>query len=448
MHKEAIFFCLYKSLRWHAVMAPAIAKPVLLETLLRRQRDAHERATINTARGAPPVNDSSDSSSLPRPPAIGRPIDPFIVMDVMSDAHRREAAGEDIIHMEVGQPATPAPRAARERATQAIAEEKLGYTLSLGLPELRERIATHIKDTYGVRVGAERIVVTAGSSAGFVLAFLAILDHGDSFGLPSPGYPCYRQILKALGFRPHLIETAEGARWMPTTEDVNALAAAGAPGLLLASPNNPTGTMAIGTRLAALAEACARQGLWLISDEIYHGLEYDTAAETALAYSDAAIVVNSFSKYFSMTGWRVGWLVVPEALTRTIERLAQNLYIAPPTISQVAALGAFDGRDELEEIKSRYARNRALLLNELPAAGLERILPADGAFYLYADIRGLADDSVAFAQTMLREIGVATTPGIDFDPVHGRSYLRFSYAGAEDEMHEAARRIAAWLKTR
>lgn len=394
------------------------------------------------------MSSPSEFSSLPRPPAASRQIDPFIVMDVMREANRREVAGEDIIHMEVGQPATPAPRAARERVVQAMAEHNLGYTLSLGLPELRERIAAYLEARYGVDVGPERIVVTAGSSAGFVLAFLAVLDHGDSFGLPSPGYPCYRQILKALGFRPHLIETSGAGRWMPTVADVEGLGASGAAGLLLASPNNPTGTMTRGARLKELAEACARQGLWLISDEIYHGLEYEAAAETALAYSDSAIVVNSFSKYFSMTGWRVGWLVVPEALTRTIERLAQNLYIAPPTVSQVAALGAFDGIDELEEIKSRYARNRSLLLNELPPAGLSNILPADGAFYLYADVRDLTDDSAAFAQAMLREIGVATTPGIDFDPERGRSYLRLSYAGAEREMREAARRIAAWLKTR
>ena len=394
------------------------------------------------------MNNSSEYSSLPRQPAASRAIDPFIVMDVMREANRRQTAGEDIIHMEVGQPATPAPRAARDRVVRAMAEHNLGYTLSLGLPELRERIAGYLKSRYSIDVGPERIVVTAGSSAGFVLAFLAILNHGDSFGLPSPGYPCYRQILKALGFQPRLIETSDEGRWMPTSADVDALAANGASGLLLASPNNPSGTMAKGARLKELAEACTRKGLWLISDEIYHGLEYDVAAETALAYSDSAIVVNSFSKYFSMTGWRVGWLVVPEALTRTIERLAQNLYIAPPTVSQIAALGAFDGIDELEEIKSRYARNRSLLLNELPAAGLPNILPADGAFYLYADIRDLTDDSAAFAQAMLRDIGVAATPGIDFDPERGKSYLRLSYAGAEREMREASRRIAAWLKTR
>jgi aspartate/methionine/tyrosine aminotransferase len=392
------------------------------------------------------VSDKSERHGLPRRLAQTRAIDPFIVMDVMSEANRRETGGQDIIHMEVGQPATPAPRAARERAQKALAEERLGYTEALGLPALRERIARYMTQRYGVRVGPGRIVVTAGSSAGFVLAFLALLEHGDALGLPSPGYPCYRQILKALGLRPRLIETSGQGRWMSTAADVERLAADGAAGLLLASPNNPTGTMALGPRLAELAKACERHKLWLISDEIYHGLEYDAPAETALQHSDAAIVVNSFSKYFSMTGWRIGWLVVPEALTRTIERLAQNLYISPPAISQIAALGAFDGLDELEEIKSRYARNRAMLLEELPRAEFESILPADGAFYLYADISRYTGDSATFAKTMLRETGVAATPGIDFDPDRGNSYLRLCYAGAKHDMREAARRIAAWLK--
>jgi len=394
------------------------------------------------------VNDKPNLRGLPRPLPEGRAIDPFIVMDVMGEANAREARGEDIIHMEVGQPATPAPRAARERAERALATERLGYTEALGMPALRDRIARYVRERYGVAVGSERVVVTAGSSAGFVLAFLAILGAGDAVGLPSPGYPCYRQILKALGLRPHLIETSGQGRWMPTEADVARLAADGAAGLLLASPNNPTGTMVLGPRLAEIAAACRRQGLWLISDEIYHGLEYGTPAETALKHSDEAIVVNSFSKYFSMTGWRIGWLVVPEALVRPIERLAQNLYISPPAISQIAALGAFDGLDELEAIKAGYARNRAMLLEELPRAGLDAILPADGAFYLYADVSRFTGDSEAFAKTMLREIGVAVTPGIDFDPDRGGRYLRLCYAGSEGAMREAARRIGAWLKTR
>ncbi len=394
------------------------------------------------------MNERFDSQRLPRPLPRQRPIDPFIVMDVMAEANRLERGGESIIHMEVGQPAPRAARAARERVAKALSQERVGYTEALGLPALRERIAQYIDERYGLRVGAERVIVTAGSSAGFVLAFLAILEHGEGFALPVPGYPCYRQILKALGFWPHLIETSQEGRWMPTTADIQRLAAAGAAGLLLASPSNPTGTMALAPRLEALALACERHKLWLISDEIYHGLEYDAPAETALAHSDMAIEINSFSKYFSMMGWRVGWLVVPEALVRTIERLAQNLYISPPAVSQFGALGAFDGMDELEEIKGRYARNPAMLLDELPRAGLRSILPADGAFYLYADIGRYTSDSAAFAKAMLKEIGVATTPGIDFDPDRGGCYLRLCYAGAEGDMREAARRIAAWLPSK
>jgi aspartate/methionine/tyrosine aminotransferase len=369
-------------------------------------------------------------------------------MDVMGEANERQARGEDIIHMEVGQPATPAPRAARERARLALERERLGYTEALGTSALREHIARYIKERYGTAVSPERVVVTSGSSAGFVLAFLAVLDQGDALGLPSPGYPCYRQILKALGVTPLLIETSGQGRWMPTVADVERLAARGAAGFLLASPNNPTGTMALSPRLAEIAECCRRQGLWLISDEIYHGLEYEARAETALAHSDEAIVVNSFSKYFSMTGWRIGWLVVPEALVRPVERLAQNLYISPPAISQEAAIGAFDGIEELEEIKGTYTRNRAMLLEELPRGGLSSLLPADGAFYLYADVSRFTADSEAFAKSMLRDIGVAVTPGIDFDPERGSSYLRLCYAGPEQAMREAARRITTWLKGR
>jgi len=394
------------------------------------------------------------SSTEPKPAGLRRPlstrsvIDPFIVMDVMAEANARQAGGEDIIHMEVGQPATPAPKAARARAAEALERDRLGYTEALGMPALRERIARFTAERYGVAVSPERVVVTSGSSAGFVLAFLVLLDQGAALGLPSPGYPCYRQILKALGIDPLLVETSGQGRWMPTVADVDRLAAAGAAGLLLASPSNPTGTMALSPRLAELAQTCRRHGLWLISDEIYHGLEYEAPAETALAHWDEAIVVNSFSKYFSMTGWRIGWLVVPEALVRPIERLTQNLYISPAAISQQAALGAFDGIEELEEIKQSYARNRAMLLEELPRAGLSIILPADGAFYLYADVSRFTPDSAAFAKAMLKDIGVAATPGVDFDPDRGRNYLRFCYAGPEPAMREAVRRMSVWLKRR
>jgi len=392
------------------------------------------------------VGGGQSTGQLPRSAARRSGIDPFIVMDVMREASNRAAKGEDIIHMEVGQPGTPAPRAARERAHEALERDRLGYTDALGLPALRERIAAYYRERYDAGVSPERVVVTSGSSAGFVLGFLAVLDAGDTLLLPSPGYPCYRHILKALGARPVLMETSPAARWMPDAGDLDRLAAEDPAGLLVASPNNPTGTMAVGPRLGELAYACRGRGLWLISDEIYHGLEYDEPASTALQHWEAAIVVNSFSKYFSMTGWRIGWLVVPEELVRTVERLAQNLYISPPTISQVAALGAFDGIEELEEIKAGYAANRALLLNELPAAGLASILPADGAFYLYADVSALTPDSAAFAKTMLKEIGVAVTPGIDFDPVRGHHFIRFSYSGPHAAMREAATRIKNWLR--
>jgi aspartate/methionine/tyrosine aminotransferase len=385
------------------------------------------------------------AASLPRKLAHRSRIDPFIVMDVMGEANWRQAQGENIIHMEVGQPATPAPRLARERAKAALETERLGYTEALGLPALRERIAMHYWERHGLRIPPDRVVVTAGSSAGFVLAFLALLDPGEALALPSPGYPCYRQILTALGVKPLLIETRAEGRWMPEVGDLDRIEAEGASGLLIASPNNPTGTMVGAGRLAELAQACSARGLWLISDEIYHGLEYAARAETALAHWDAAIAINSFSKYFSMTGWRIGWLVAPLELVRPMERLAQNLYISPPAISQIAALGAFDATEELEEIKRGYAANREMLLNELPAAGLTSILPADGAFYLYADISALASDSADFARAMLKETGVAITPGIDFDPEHGHRYVRFCYAGPFAEMREAASRIKAWL---
>jgi aspartate/methionine/tyrosine aminotransferase len=373
---------------------------------------------------------------------------PFIVMDVMEAAALREAQGHKVIHMEVGQPGTPAPRAALEAAKRALDRETLGYTVALGLPALRARIAAHYRQRYGLDVPPERIIVTTGSSAGFVLAFLALFDPGAKVALPSPGYPCYRHILTALGQTAVLLPTDGVSRWMPTAAQIDEAARNGLAGLIIASPANPTGTMLVGTRLAEIVAACQRRNVVLVSDEIYHGLAYEVPEETALAHSSEAIVVNSFSKYFSMTGWRVGWLVVPTALVRPIERLAQNLYIAPPTVAQVAALGAFDGIEELEANKQAYADNRKLLVTELPRAGLERIVPADGAFYLYVDVGEFASDSVAFTREMLAEIGVAATPGVDFDAERGSEYVRFSYAGATPDMAEAARRLKGWRRLR
>ena len=371
----------------------------------------------------------------------------FIVMDVMRAAATKEAQGSHIVHMEVGQPSTPAPRAARAAVKRALDADALGYTMALGTDALRERIAAHYQSMYGLEVSQSRVVVTGGSSAAFVLAFLAIFDAGDCVLLPQPGYPCYRHILSALGQEAVALDTGPATRWMPTGDQVSGQAAAtGAKGLLIASPANPTGTIANAERLVELIEACRKSGLWFICDEIYHGLVYDTPTTTALALSDDAIVINSFSKYFSMTGWRVGWMVVPERLVPTIERLAQNFYISPSAVSQVAALGAFDGLDELEANRASYRANRDLLLEELPRAGFTSIVPADGAFYLYADISHRTDDGLAFARAMLDEVGVAATPGIDFDPLNGRRFIRFSYAGTRSDMIEGVRRLKAWQR--
>ena len=387
---------------------------------------------------------SPETSARSLAPSLRSAVDPFVVMDVMREANARQAAGGDIIHMEVGQPGTPAPRLVREAVEREMAKSALGYTDALGLPELRERVARHYREAHNLDVSPGRIVVTTGSSAGFVLAFLALLDPGDGLALPQPGYPCYRQIARVLGLKPVALQARAESRFMPTPEDVSdAFSEGGARAILLASPANPTGAMLAAADLAALIEATPG---WFISDEIYHGLTYSGEAATALSFSPNAIVINSFSKYYSMTGWRIGWMVVPEILARVFERLTQNLYIAPPTISQVGALAAFDAVEELEAYKAVYAQNRAMLLEELPRAGFDRLAPADGAFYLYADVRNLTDDSESFVQRILKETGIAVTPGIDFDEAEGRHFVRFSYAGQFADMREAARRLRAWMK--
>ena len=382
---------------------------------------------------------------LLNPPSERSGIAPFIVMDVMSQAAAAEAAGKRVIHMEVGQPATSAPVAAREAVKRALDSDRLGYTLALGMEPLRERIARLYKDWYGVTISPERIVVTSGSSAAFVLAFLALFDPGARVALPAPGYPCYRHILTALGATPSNIETGPNSRWMPTAQQIEeADSQSKLAGLLIASPANPTGTMLEPQRLAEITALCKRRGIWFVSDEIYHGLTYGMPEASALQYSDDVVVINSFSKYFSMTGWRVGWMVVPDGLVRTVERLAQNLYISPPAVAQVAALGAFDGMEELAANKRVYAANRDLLLSELPKAGLGKIVPADGAFYLYVEVSDHTSDSLAFAKQMLEETAVAATPGVDFDEARGRRFIRFSYAGATEQISEAADRLKRW----
>jgi aspartate/methionine/tyrosine aminotransferase len=374
-------------------------------------------------------------------------VPPFIVMDVMAAAARIEASGGHVIHMEVGQPAASAPKTAMRAAHAAIEGGRIDYTSALGIPSLRERIARHYRETYRCEVDAARIVVTTGSSGAFILAFLALFEPGDRVAVTVPGYPPYRHILSALGCEAVLIETSSETRHALTGE---ALLAAHRQkplkGVLIGSPANPTGTMMSREALTGLMLAAESAGIRFISDEIYHGLDYAFPAVTAAELSPDALVINSFSKYFCMTGWRVGWMVVPQPLVRPIERLQQNLAISVPTISQIAAEAAFEGRQEMEEVKRGYEENRGILIAGLPQAGLTKFLPADGAFYLYADVSDFTSDSLAFAKQMLEKAHVAATPGIDFDPVHGRSFIRLSYARSAEEMHEAVARIARWLR--
>jgi len=378
--------------------------------------------------------------------ARGLSVAPFLAMDVLSAAKAKERQGGSVVHMEVGQPSAPAPRAALEAARAALDAGRIGYTEALGLPSLRERIARHYRDAYGVAVSPERVVVTTGSSAGFVLAFLALFEAGARVAITAPGYPAYANILHALDIEAVPIAVSDADRWAMQAAAVEAChAAKPLSGALAMSPANPTGTMMPGASLAALAAACRRLGLWFVSDEIYHGLTYDMAAETALAFDDEAIVVNSFSKYYCMTGWRIGWLIVPEALVRPIERLSQNLYISPPYLSQVAAEAAFDGIDELEAVKAGYAANRAMLMEALPRLGLGHTPPIDGAFYAYVDVGHLTNDSVAFCRRMLDEAGVAATPGLDFDAEGGNRFIRLSFAGSSAECREAVDRLKRWL---
>jgi len=367
----------------------------------------------------------------------------------MREANRLEAAGKRVLHLEVGQPGTPAPGLVREAVKEALDRQTLGYTDALGIPPLRERIARHYHETYGVDVSPERIAVTTGSSGAFMLIFLAAFDPGQRMALPVPSYPAYVNTLKALGLDVVEVETSRATRWAPTPDCITAAGAdALLHGLLVASPGNPSGTMIRRDNLEAIAGYCERSGIRFISDEIYHGLTYAEPADTALRYSDQVVVINSFSKYYSMTGWRVGWMVLPEDMVRTVERLAQNLYVSVPAISQIAALHAFDAVEELESNKAVYARNRALLLDRLPRMGLGDFMPMDGAFYAYVDVSKLTNDSMDFATRLLQEAHVAVTPGADFDARNGHRHIRLSYAGATDVIEEALDHLETFVETR
>lgn len=371
-------------------------------------------------------------------------VDPFIVMDMVEEARRLEAAGQRIIHLEIGQPSTPAPQAARAALAETL-HHPLGYSVSLGLPELRAGVAALYDRWYGVSLDPARVIVTSGSSGAFLLAFTALFDAGDRVGLGEPGYPSYRQILKALSLEAVGIPTSTSNRLQPTPAD---LQAHDLQGLIVASPGNPSGTMLDHTALAALMGHCADRQISFVSDEIYHGLHYGARAVSALEISDQTYVINSFSKYFSMTGWRVGWMVVPEDHIRTVERLAQNLFICAPHASQIVALHALDCVDEMEENRATYALNRTLMLQGLPRAGFDRIAPPDGAFYIYADVAHLTDDSLAFARDILNSVGVAVTPGLDFDPHRGAKTLRFSYAGSTADITEGLARLTTYMSAR
>ena len=372
---------------------------------------------------------------------------PFLAMDVLGAAGALERAGRDIVHLEIGEPGALAPRRVVEAARMALDLGRIGYTEALGRQSLRARIAAHYQATHGVALDPSRVAVTTGSSSGFVLAFLALFDAGARVALAAPGYPAYLNIFKALGLEWVSLETGPHTGYVVTAQMIEeAHARAPLQGVLLMSPANPTGVMMSDAQLQAICLTCHRLRIRFISDEIYHGLTYERPAATALALSATAVVVNSFSKYFCMTGWRIGWLVLPDNLVRPVERLQQSLAISAPFLSQIGAEAAFDAVEELELVKAEYACNRALLLNELPSMGLGEFHPVDGAFYVYVDISRFTNDSADFCRRLLHEAGVAATPGLDFDRARGHHTMRLSFAGSESAVREGVMRIGRWLK--
>lgn len=385
--------------------------------------------------------------SYPKPSRRGE-IQPFVVMEVGKAAAQLERAGRPVFHLEIGQPSTPAPKLVRAAAASALRQDIIGYTDAMGLGALRERIAAHYRDVHRVDIPTERVVVTTGSSAGFLLSFLAAFDGRARVAVAAPSYPCYRNILAALDVEVVPIPCGAEHRHQLTPDLIEQAARAGGAfdGVIVASPANPTGTIITPQALADLSDYCAASGITLICDEIYHGLHHDQPAASALSLSPDVIVLNSFSKYYSMTGWRIGWMVVPQSLARSVEKLAQNLYISAPTLSQFAAVAAFDATQELDGHVRRYGRNRARVLKTLPKLGVTNFAPPDGAFYVYGDISHLTDDSVRFCADLLRETGVAITPGVDFDPRRGHQTVRISYAADPASVSEAMERLAAFCQ--
>jgi aspartate/methionine/tyrosine aminotransferase len=375
-------------------------------------------------------------------------VPPFHVMDLLAAASRRQHSHGDLLNLVAGQPSTRAPAPVREAARRALDEQVLGYTVALGIPELREAICGHHRRMHGIDVSVDDVVVTTGSSGGFLLAFLAAFEAGDRVAIARPGYACYRNVLTALGCEVVELPAGPETRFQPTVEMLEALDEP-VRGLVVASPANPTGTMLAPAELAGLATWCEARGVQLISDEIYHGIEYATPMLHSSAWetSREAVVFNSFSKYFSMTGWRIGWMLVPERLRRPVDVLTGNFTICPPVLAQHAAVEAFSDASyaECDGHVARYAENRRLLLDGLPRLGLDRLAPADGAFYVYADVGHLTDDSLSFCHRLLAETGVATAPGVDFDTAVGNRFVRLSFAGSPEEVAAALGRLEAWL---
>ncbi|MBB5572237.1 MULTISPECIES: pyridoxal phosphate-dependent aminotransferase [Rhizobium] len=376
-------------------------------------------------------------------------VEPFHAMDVLAEATRRRQAGHAVISMAVGQPSHPAPQAALEAARTALGHGRIGYTEALGTLALKQALAGHYLARHGLTIDPMRIAITTGSSAGFNLAFLTLFDPGDSVAIARPGYPAYRNILAALGLDVVEVPVTAETQFTLTPESLEAAQAASGKrlkGVLLASPANPTGTVTGRAALKALADYCADRSIAFISDEIYHGLTFVGEETSALELTDEAIVINSFSKYYCMTGWRIGWMVLPGRLVRPIERVAQSLYISAPELSQIAATAALGAGAELDVYRESYRRNRDFLMRRLPEIGFSIASPMDGAFYAYVDVSRFTNDSMAFARKMLAEINVAATPGLDFDPIEGHRVMRISYAGSNAEIEEAVERMAAWLK--
>ena len=401
---------------------------------------------------APTVQDDRENSDAFRRVAQTRKVDAFIAMDVLTAANAREAAGEATYHLEVGQPGASTPQTIRAAAAKLLTDGRIGYTEANGTQALRRKIAQHYESTYDLNIDPGRIMVTTGSSAGFSLAFLLLCDPCDRIALPRPGYPAYRNIVSALGLEPVEIDLRAEDGWVLTPE---ALAhhhdKAPIRAVLIASPNNPTGTVMPADAMNGLSDYCKQVGIWYISDEIYHGLVFNGEAQCALRYDDDAIIINSFSKYYCMTGWRIGWMILPQNLMRSAEALAQNLYICPPSLSQAAAVAALDARDALEAIKANYARNRLRLLKMQDRLGFDGGPPPDGAFYIYWPVDRLlkpGEDAVAFCRALLHETGIATTPGIDFDPEHGKTSIRVSFAGDPTMIDEAAAQFEHWAGQR